>query len=1081
MKIAIVGLGALMPGSTDVAGFWRTIVEGRDLIRDVPATHWLIDDYYDPDPQAVDKTYARRGAFLDPVDFDPLAFGIPPRSLPATDTSQLLALLVAQQVLADVGGGDRERVGVVLGTSVLELATSMAGRTQRPIWLKAMREGGIEESLAQAVCERIADHYVPWQEATFPGLLANVVAGRVANRFDLHGVNCTIDAACASSLAAVSYAIDELALGHADMMITGGVDNLQDAFMFMCFSKTPALSPTGDCRPFSDTADGTILGEGLAMFALKRLEDAERDGNHIYAVIRGIGASSDGRSTAIYAPLPEGQSRALRRAYESAGYAPGTVELVEAHGTGTRAGDAAEFAALREVFADGRAQRCALGSVKSQLGHTKSAAGAASLLKAALALHHRVLPPTIKVERPNPELDLPGSPFYLNTRARPWIHSADHPRRAAVSSFGFGGSNFHLTLEEYGGPGAPRVNTWPSEVVLVSAPSPDELLARLEGQPVFHHDDHARIAFVASDAADRSAKLARAADVVSGRVASLPGIHYQTGASPGKVAFLFSGQGSQYTGMGADLAMQVPEALAVWDRAATGGVHEVVFPIPAFTEEERQAQQDRLTATEWAQPALAVQSMALLAVLDALGVVADCVAGHSFGELVALHAAGVLDADSLVRLARRRGELMRDAAQTPGAMLAVSCPADDLTELCGDELFLANHNAPEQTVLAGTVEAVGAAQVELARRGVIARRLNTATGFHSPLVAGAAKPLLEFLRELDLAAPRLTVYGNADAQPYPADPDQIRQRLADHLTSPVRFRDEIEAMYERGVRVFIEVGAGSVLSGLTGQILGEREHLAVSLDRAGANGLDALNEALARLSAFGVAIGYGALRADEAPRPAAARSGVAVQLLGTNYGKPYPPAGGTLALPPPREEKPMSIDPAPPDSGWWSLLQETQRQTADAHATYQRLMAETHMAFLRMAEASIAELAGRESAPPRPMIPAPPPVAALPRMPAPPPPPKVPAVRDLEGLLLDIVADKTGYPVEMLNAEMELEADLGIDSIKRVEILSTLRDRAPDLPHVEASELGALRTLGAILERLATAAAPKAEARPPGR
>src|SRR5437764_5999278 len=595
--IAVVGVSALLPGSKDANGFWRAVLAGRDLVTEVPASHWLVDDYYDPDPKAPDKTYGKRGAFLDPVDFDPLAYGVPPNQLPATDTTQLLSLLVADGVLADVGSEvDRDRVSVILGTAPLELLATMASRLQRPVWLKALRESGINEVDAQAVCDRIADHYVPWQEASFPGLLSNVVAGRIANRFDLHGTNCTTDAACASSLAALSAGVNELALGQADLVITGGVDTLNDITMYMCFSKTPALSPSGDCRPFSDTADGTILGEGLVMFALKRLADAERDGDHVYAVLKGIGTASDGRSTAIYAPLAEGQARALRRAYASAGYGPDTVELVEAHGTGTTAGDLAEFTALRTVFAEsGRpeSQWCALGSVKSQIGHTKSAAGAAGMLKAVLALNHKVLPPTIKVDRPNPGFDLASGPLYVNTEARPWIAAPGEPRRASVSSFGFGGSNFHLTLEEYVPAGnnaaADRMRTAASELVLLSADSPAELTAQAHGlsvhdglstvarrsQDEFRNEAHARLAVVATDAADLTAKLDRAAEA-TGRAPEIAfsfpaGISYASGTpEPGEVAFLFPGQGSQYVGMGAGLAMEFEAGRQARDTARGG-------------------------------------------------------------------------------------------------------------------------------------------------------------------------------------------------------------------------------------------------------------------------------------------------------------------------------------------------------------------------------------------------------------------------------------------------------------------------------------------------------------------------------
>ncbi|MFJ3801178.1 SDR family oxidoreductase [Streptomyces sp. NPDC090088] len=1154
--IAIVGAGALLPGSPDVAGFWRTVVTGRDLITDVPPTHWLVEDYYDPDPAAPDRTYGRRGAFLDPVDFPALTYGVPPNTLEATDTSQLLALMVADQVLTDATGGDltvldRDRVSVMLGTGALELLYSMSNRLQRPVWLKALREHGVPEPDAQAICERIAGHYVPWQEATFPGLLSNVVAGRIANKFDLHGTNHTTDAACASSLAALSAAVNELALGKADMAIAGGVDTLNDIVMYMCFSKTPALSPTGDCRPFSDAADGTVLGEGLVMLALKRLTDAERDGDRIYAVLRGIGSSSDGRATAVYAPLPEGQARAVRRAYESAGYGPDTVELVEAHGTGTRAGDLAEYTGLREVLGETGRQDgpwCALGSVKSQIGHTKSAAGAAGLLKAALAVHHRVLPPTIKVERPHPRLDLGSGPLYLNTEARPWVRDPSHPRRAAVSSFGFGGSNFHLTLEEYvpGDPGegsaarrAPLLRTAPTELVLLAADSTAELLAGMEqlateardlpvvalgAQLAFDSARPHRLAVTAESTADLADKLRQAAAlVVKGTGFSTPdGIHYATGpTAPGRVAFLFSGQGSQYVGMGADVTMHLPQAQAAWDRAAGLPVgdrplHRVVFPAPVFDDADRAAQQALLTETEWAQPALAVQSLALLSVLDAVGVRADCLAGHSFGELTALHAAGVFDADTLVRMARRRGELMRDAAATAGAMLAVAGSADEIEAALPTPfpagLWVANHNSPRQTVLSGTEEAIEAAERGLFAAGLTAKRLHAATGFHSPLVAPAGGPFLDFLRELPFAEARSEVYGNTDADRYPADPDAIRHRVAEHLARPVRFAEQIEAMYAAGVRTFVEVGAGAVLTRLTGEILGDRPHLAVSLDAKGRNGLTSLHDALGRLALRGLEVDFAALWApydiDDRAQAAEAtgrRPQMTTPIQGTNHGRPYPPAGGASELPPPNPvpapvpaQVPAAVVPAAVSAAHpvVAAQQQTaeaharyQQQAADAHATYQRLMAESHLAFLRAFEGSYgggvypapapvpAPVSGVPVAVPVPVpafVPAPPAVDVTPIAPPPAPAPAAAPAVDLEDLLLSIVADKTGYPVEMLASDMDLEADLGVDSIKRVQILSALRTEAPDLPAVETSELGRLRTVGDIVGKLRDGDAPEA-------
>jgi len=1159
--IAVVGVSALFPGSSDARGFWADIMAGRDLITDVPPTHWLIEDYYDPDPAAPDKTYCKRGAFISPVDFDPMEFGIPPNAVRSTDTTQILALMVAQQLLEDVSQDsfaslDRERISVILGvTSGQQLLNSLVSRIQRPIWIKALRENGIPEDEAKKICDDIARSYVSWDEASFPGLLGNVVAGRIANRFDLHGTNTITDAACASSVAAVSMGINELQLGQSDLVISGGVDMMNDIFMYMCFSKTPALSPSGDCRPFSDSADGTLLGEGIGMMALKRLDDAERDGDRIYAVIRGVGTSSDGRSTSVYAPLPEGQLRAIRRAYEMAGYGPATVELVEAHGTGTKVGDVAEFEALRQAFSAHRtdAQWCALGSVKSQVGHTKAAAGAAGLFKAIMAVHHKVLPPTIKIQRPNPALDLAKSPFYLNTQPRPWIRDAAHPRRASVSSFGFGGSNFHVAVEEYipkNGKGAAawRLQTSPAQLVLLSAKSATDLVSRCrvltetrddlaqvarESQEHFNANDHSRLAVVAESAAELTNKLEQAVAMITKApdtaFVTPTAISYDSGPPhPGKIAFLFPGQGSQYVGMGADLALSIDAARAVWDEASIRfdgeTVDRVVFPPPAFTEEERAEQARKLTATEWAQVAMGIQSAALLRVLSGIGLSPDCVAGHSFGEVTALYAAGAFDLGTLARIARRRGELMRDASSTRGAMTAVMCPIETVRRVleetdCG--VIIANHNAPAQCVLSGPTEAIEQIEKDLSARGASTKRLSVATAFHSSLVAASIVPFAAYLEEVDFLRPAIDVYGTADATVYSQDPQAIRERLAMQIAQPVRFVDQIEAMYERGVRTFVEVGAGNVLTDLVGAILADREHRRINLDRKGAHGLTTLLTALGRLSVAGVSLNFGSLWTEYKPpsRKPAKKPAMVMQVSGANYGKPYPPSGGAKALPPPNPPRPelpsVPVAPVTPlntpheapapmpevQQAWLAAYQEAQRQTAEAHAAYERTMAESHLAFLKTAESSLAalmslltgtpqtsstpvsspmvsanlpEISPTASAPPvvnieTPLQPAPTPVTTPSAHGSPvaapqPAPTDAESEPDLATLLLSVVADKTGYPAEMLTTEMEMEADLGIDSIKRVEILSAMSERVPALRELKMSDFGPLRTLGQIVE-----------------
>ncbi|MEM6732765.1 MAG: acyltransferase domain-containing protein, partial [Myxococcota bacterium] len=574
------------------------------------------------------------------------------------------------------------------------------------------------------------------------------------------------DAACASTFSAISMAAQELYLGDSDVVITGGVDTLNDIFMYMCFSKTPALSAKGDVRPFSDEADGTMLGEGVGMVALKRLDDAERDGDRVYAVIKGVGTSSDGRAKSVYAPVSVGQSNAITRAYERAGFEPHTVELIEAHGTGTKAGDVAEFGGLKLAFDsenESRTQWCALGSVKSQIGHTKAAAGAAGLFKAVMALHHKALPPTAKVDRPNPKLQVESSPFYINAQARPWIRSADHPRRAGVSSFGFGGSNFHVAAEEYTGKNpAARLRTLPFEMVvavgndgaevatlaetLASRATDPGMLQRLAWETQRHYDGtaKARLAVIAADESELADRLRRAA----ARIAKSPaepfempdGTQFGVGAAAGEVAFIFPGQGAQYVNMGAHLAMSFGEALEPWDASAEidfgveERLHDVVFPIPRFSDGDRKADEQRLRQTEWAQPAIGCTSLSYLAIMNTLEVSPSAVAGHSFGEVTALHAAGALSLEDYIKVARKRGELMAAAANAPGAMTAVSEGVGVIDEilkaLAREDVVIANHNAPNQAVISGSAEGVRAVESELKARKIKFEPLAVSAAFH---------------------------------------------------------------------------------------------------------------------------------------------------------------------------------------------------------------------------------------------------------------------------------------------------------------------------------------------------------------
>ena len=576
VDIAIVGMSAMFPDAHNLSEYWQNIQSGRDSIKDIPLSHWKPQDYFDADPKSPDMTYAKSGGFLSEYNFDPLKFGIPPQTIEATDTSQLLGMVAAHEAMLDAGydpkNTDLERVSCIMGvTGALELVIPLGARLGHPHWKKALDNAGIDPETRDEILSDISDSYVGWQEASFPGLLGNVVAGRIANHLNIGGTNTVVDSACGSSLSAVHSGVLELCNGTTDMVITGGTDTFNDIFMYMCFSKTPALSPRGHACSYDEEGDGTTLGEGIGIVILKRLEDAERDQDRIYAVIKGVGSSSDGHGTAIYAPKSSGQAKALKKAYEQAQINPSTVTLIEGHGTGTRVGDGVEINGLKEVFGTSDTQHCALGSVKSQIGHTKAAAGAAGLIKATMALYQQVLPPTIKVKAPHKSLE--GSPFYVNGVSRPWIRPVQHPRRAGISAFGFGGSNFHVVLEEHVKTAHPepelgQIQIVPfsgstkqgiaSELEQVSAQNWLELRHRALKQRQQYKAQSCRLVIIASDLDSwNKAKSDALSFLKTDQSTSKDQPHWVYGEGPidPKVALLFPGQGSQSSGMLQDLAL----------------------------------------------------------------------------------------------------------------------------------------------------------------------------------------------------------------------------------------------------------------------------------------------------------------------------------------------------------------------------------------------------------------------------------------------------------------------------------------------------------------------------------------------
>jgi len=1217
IPVAIIGMGCFFPKSPGVKEYWRLISRGEDGITDIPETHWSAEDYFDKDPKKADHTYCKRGGFIPSLSFDPAEFGIPPNSIEATDTSQLLSLMAAKMAIEDAGYGDgksfdRDKTSVILGvTGTQELVIPLSSRLGFPKWRRALKDAGVPDETTESVIDKISDSYVSWQENSFPGLLGNVVAGRICNRLGLGGTNCVVDAACASSMSAIHLALMELISGKSDMVITGGVDTLNDIFMYMCFSKTHILSPTGDARPFSKDADGTVLGEGVGLLVLKRLEEAKKDGDRIYAVIKALGTSSDGRSQSIYAPKPEGQAKSLQTAYKNSDVDPASIRLIEAHGTGTVVGDMVEFKALNQVFSKScdNGNTCALGSVKSMIGHTKAAAGAAGLIKSALSLYNKVLPPTLKAENPDPGLNIDKSPFYLNTETRPWIAEKEHPRRSGVSSFGFGGSNFHVVLEEY--EQNKKQTSWDGsvEILALSASSQKKLKKRFKDfkafiesglsfkdiavkaaktRQIFSTEDQYRLLLVLEHSKDLSALFAKAMNAFEANREKSSwnenNIYYGSKKQPGKISFVFPSQGSQYVGMGHDLSCIFPEALDTIEKAnekykGKSRLSDFIYPVPALDKEEKTAQEENLKRTEIAQPAIGAVSLAMLKILRRFGIKPDVTCGHSFGELAALCAAGWIDEDTLYFLSNCRGQLMAKAGKNnnhdSGSMLAVKAPLDMLEELISNstlDLILANRNSPDQGVLSGSTKAILQAEEICREKGFKTVKLPVSAAFHSTFVKNAQRPFAGHLKDIKITPSDIPVFSNTTGQPYPIEPEKVKKMLGEHLLRPVDFKSEIENIFKSGIKTFIEVGPRSVMSGLVKSILAGQSFISIAMDRSSGTrfGVSDLAATLCHLASLGYPV---KLSKWEHPVLETKKQIMSIPISGANYVKPKPEY---KSIKPTAEIKNNQINDKSDISPRQPESRVSQRENIDAdyidgkphimekndqnHSSFiidslslvqqglksmqdlQRQTAETHQKFLetqsdasrslqemmestqRLVEASMgikSQRAEPDAAPykdrhskdlsdqsktdilkdsegavgPDTIETA---VSAtvntLSRLEA--QPVEVVAEsdikssvlssgissglkqKDIEETMLSVVSQLTGYPVETLGLDMDIEADLGIDSIKRVEILSTLEEKIPDLPSISPDVVSTLKTLGQIAEYMVNSLAVDASIKP---
>ncbi|NCG21353.1 MAG: SDR family oxidoreductase, partial [Rhodobacterales bacterium] len=964
--IAVVGLGCVLPGALDVATFWSNMLHGVDAVGPIPESRWPTHRYWDPKAGSTGpvKTYSRLAAAIHGFSFDPLHFKIPPNVARTLDPSQQLALVAAEQAVIDAGwlkpSFDKRRAGVVLGNAMGgEYAKSLALRVRFREVLVSLEASGVLDGLAPderdavfAQPERhLAQGLPPVEIDSMAGLLSNVVAGRVARWLDWMGGNITVDAACAASLGAVAVAVDWLRTGRCDAVLTGGVDTDLSPETYVGFSRTQALSGTGS-TPFSVDADGFIMGEGCAVLALKRLDDAERDGDSVYAVIRGVGQSSDGRGRGITAPRAEGQRLAITRAHEQAGFGAEQLDLIEAHGTGTAVGDLTEVGVLQAYLGE-EGKPVWLGSVKSMLGHLKGAAGAAGLLKAVLCTSAAVAVPTLHASPFNPTLGLIKGRIKVPRRPTP-LPDYSH---GGVSAFGFGGTNFHVALtatrtrhpvsQQFRDQAVPlfqpiRRATWPVDlrVPTLYCFGEDTLESLAEAvqvgrcvRPEDLGERASRLTILVHTACPKSA-LERAA-----RWLQTWPTEGQLGAdiclsigSPQPVVALVPGQGAQ--------RIEAQEAPG-WHPSGAAALAD--YPVPN---------------TQSSEPIDVHRSMVPIAiawssVLQTARVPLAAALGHSLGEIGALVMAGRLTPSNAIRLAEARGQALQSCPV--GAMLAVSLPENEARQAAENHhLTLAAINGPKSAVLAGPH--IHEALAALTESGVRCRPLTVERAFHTAQMRPAADAFARALSADDFTQGG-DVWSCSDAAPHGPDP---RIALVEAITAPVRFRDALAALYQSGATTYVELGPGHALTGLVRQTLPNANAFALD-PNPGDGGIG-----LIRAASFLVALGHPNL-AKQLPR--------------------------TL----------FRIAPASPP------LAPTRRpQVGDARLVLPDVAVHPPVPKVSSGAPTVAPTVAPDS---------------------------------VHGAVVQAISEVTGYPIDFLDDQLDLEGELGVDSIRKMEILGLLEDR----------------------------------------
>jgi pimaricinolide synthase PimS1 len=796
-RIAIVGMACRYPGGVrSPEDLWQLVSDGVDAIGEFPTNRGWATNLYDPDPDRPGTSYTREGGFLyDADEFDPEFFGMSPREALTTDPQQRLLLETAwesiERACIDPGTLRGSNTGVFAGVMYNDYGARLHQAAGQPT--------GYEGYLVS-------------------GSAGSVASGRVAYTLGLTGPAVTVDTACSSSLVALHLAAQALRNGECDLALAGGVTVMASPATFIEFSRQRGLSPDGRCKAFSANADGTGWAEGAGLLVLERLSDARRNNHPVLAIIKGSAINQDGASNGLTAPSGPAQERVIRAALAAAGLEPSDVDAVEAHGTGTTLGDPIEAQALLATYGQHREQPLRLGSLKSNIGHTQAAAGVGGIIKMIQAMHHATLPKTLHVDQPTPHIDWTTGTIELLTQHTPWP-AGKQPRRAGISSFGISGTNAHIIIEQPPDPERPVVPARPA------APVPLVLSARgsVAGQAAALHayllgDEDIELAAVGRAlAVSRSGLPDRAVVIAENREEVLAGLSAMTqgdsssnvvrgtaGASR-SVAFLFTGQGSQYAGMGDDLYAVYPVYASAFDEACA------VLGLSV-----RQALRDNelLDQTRYTQPALFAHQVALYRLVLSCGITPDHLIGHSVGEIAAAHVSGVLTLADAATLVTARARLMQ-ALPAGGGMLAVrSGPEQVQAHLAGD-VWIAVINGPQAIVLSGTVDALDAVQKRLVADGVWCRRLQVSHAFHSPLMEPMLAEFRSVLETLDYREPTIPIVSTVEIGARLTEPEYwIR-----HARGEVRFMDAIRAVHDLGTRTYLEIGPDAVLAPLTGTIV----------------------------------------------------------------------------------------------------------------------------------------------------------------------------------------------------------------------------------------------------------------------